>query len=181
MRTLGLLLSIILWIGTAVPARAQTIEVLGQGLIPGTTTVYTCTQLSEFPPFCPSQTSPDVFHFFVTETVDIDALSIGHAFFSEQIGNFAFADFSIALIGKDQWGNYLFEGQDLTIYEGVDWRACFDTRPCTEDEGTFSAPTFSVAQVSPALVPEPATWLSMLLGFAAMGFALRRNSLKVVA
>jgi hypothetical protein len=176
MRILGLwLLLIVLWIGAAIPAQAALVTVNGTGVIPGTTTHYTCTQFPEYPPYCPSQQSPDSFFLNVVVTVDTDALTGSPARFGEQVGFFYFAQFSIVLNGIDQWGNYLFEGRDLTIEGTSNLHPCFGGHPCTWDHSSFAASTFSVIQTLPAPVPEPATWVIMLLGFAAIGLKMRRS------
>ena len=176
MRTLRLwLLWIVLWIGAAIPAQAALVTVNGTGVIPGTTTHYTCTRSPAGQPDCTGEQSPDSFFFHVLVTVDTDALTGSPARFGEQVGTFYFAQFSIALIGIDQWGNYLFEGRDLTIEGYSDHRPCLFGPPCTYDYSRFAASTFSVLQISPAPFPEPMTWVIMLLGFAAIGLKMRRD------
>ena len=179
MRTFRLwLLLIVLWIGAAIPAQAALVTVNGTGVIPGTTTHYTCTRSPAGLPDCSVQQSPDSFFFQVLVTVDTDALTGSPARFGQQVWPFDssyFAQFSIALIGIDQWGNYLFEGQDLTIEGSSDHRPCVFGPPCTYDHSRFAASTFSVLQISPAPVPEPMTWMIMLLGFTAIGLKMRRE------
>jgi hypothetical protein len=46
----------------------------------------------------------------------------------------------------------------------------------TRESGTATAATFQVFQISPAPVPEPTTWAMMLIGFGAVGGAMRRAS-----
>jgi PEP-CTERM motif len=46
--------------------------------------------------------------------------------------------------------------------------------------GTINIGTATVAGLAPtAAVPEPSTWLMMLLGFAGLGFAFRQSRRKV--
>lgn len=178
MRTLRLwLLLIVLWIGAAIPARAALVTVNGTGVIPGTTTFYTCTRSPAGLPDCSGQQSPELFFFDVVVTVDTDALTGSPARFDQQVGTWGFygAQFSIALIGIDQWGNYLFEGQDLTIEGSSHHLPCFSGPPCTFDYSRFAASRFSVLQIAPAPVPEPMTWVIMLLGFAAIGLKMRHD------
>ena len=179
MRTLGPILKAIFALAIGIlaagPADATIVVVLGSGTALGTTTTYTCTQFPNVPPNCPSTTSPDQFPFNFTVSVDTDALAIAPASFSSvQVGIFYFADFSIALVGTDQWGNYLFQGQGLTVQGTSNLHPCFNgVYPCTGDSSTFSAPIFAVQQLQPPPVPEPATWLTMLVGFALLRTLLR--------
>ncbi len=157
-------------------AKAKQVEVIASGLIPGTTTTYTCAQFPDAAPSCPSVTEPGTFNFSTVETVDTNALAIAPATFSGvQVGSFYFADFTIALQGTDQWGNYLFEGQNLTINGTSNLHPCSSGYPCTFDQSTFAAPTFSVRQFLPTPVPEPGTWMTMLLGFATLALAMRHS------
>lgn len=170
------LLGALLWIGAASPAQATTVLVGGWGNIPGTLTTYTCTEFPESPPDCPSVTKPATWHFSIQETVDPAALALAPASFDEQIGTFAFAGFSIALIGTDRWGNDAFQGQNLDIVYLSNLHPCFDfDYPCEWVHGDFSAATFSVRQISPAPVPEPGTWVMLLLGFGGVGFVVRHK------
>lgn len=181
MRTLNAFLAFILAIGLGLAAEvradAAVVLVAGTGSAPGSTTIYTCSQFPEFPPNCPSVTTPQNFQFFIPVIVDTDALATGPASFSGvQIGSFYFADFSIALAGMDQSGNNLFEGQNLLIQGTSNLHPCFNlVYPCTADRSTFSTPTFLVQQISPAPVPEPATWLTTLTGFISLGAWMRRR------
>ena len=63
---------------------------------------------------------------------------------------------------------------DLAAYDAIGWNVNFDVL-------ANSGYRFSTAQVYRALapVPEPATWLTMILGFGLMGYSLRRRSAKV--
>ncbi|QNP43886.1 PEPxxWA-CTERM sorting domain-containing protein [Sphingomonas daechungensis] len=174
------IVAVALGIGTAAPSAASVIWVNGHGDVPGTTTTYICSQtpFPSAPPACPSTQIAWSFPFSVTVAVDPDALTLAPASFHNlQVGNFFFADFSIALLGLDQWGNYIFEGQDLSISGTTNLHPCFGgADPCTIDMSAFSGRTFTVEQIDPKPVPEPTTWLTMLLGFVAIGSLLRRTS-----
>lgn len=169
------ILVMLLGLAFARPVDATVILVAGNGTALGSTTTYTCTQFPQSPPNCPSTTTPGTFDFYIPVSVDTDALAIAPVSFSDvQIGIFYFADFTIALVGTDQWGNYLFQGQDLFIQGTSNLHPCFNgVYPCTGDRSTYFASTFPIQQVSPAAVPEPATWSSMLLGFLSVGWLLR--------
>lgn len=62
---------------------------------------------------------------------------------------------------------------DLAAYDAIGWNVNFNVL-------ANSGYRFSTAQVYRALapVPEPATWLTMILGFGLMGYSLRRRSAK---
>jgi hypothetical protein len=42
-------------------------------------------------------------------------------------------------------------------------------------ETSLTAPTFRVFQLNPTVVPEPATWAMMLVGFGAVGYSMRKQ------
>ncbi|MHC9419741.1 PEPxxWA-CTERM sorting domain-containing protein [Sphingomonas citri] len=65
----------------------------------------------------------------------------------------------------------------LQTYEGTNF--LFTQATPASNGGTetrLSASTFSVRQIFPAPVPEPATWAMMILGFGAIGYAMRRKT-----
>lgn len=163
--------------GVAVPARAALVEVAGQGWIPGTVTTYTCPDDSALPPFCPYTTVKDRWHYSIDEIVDTEALASGPASFNEQTGPFFWEMFDIALVGTDRWGNYAFEGQNLSAGGIEDPHGCIGPDyPCQLTYYNYAAATFPLHQIVPAPVPEPGTWMLMLLGFGAVAEVLRRNS-----
>lgn len=55
-------------------------------------------------------------------------------------------------------------------------RNCSGAVPCLNYSTNLSAATFSVRQLFPGVsaVPEPGTWATMLIGFGAIGSAMRR-------
>jgi hypothetical protein len=71
-----------------------------------------------------------------------------------------------------QNGNGLLVGPLTTDTDFV------STAGISQPGGTFSSPTQFVplyADGAPGGVPEPGTWAMMLVGFASIGFALRRR------
>jgi hypothetical protein len=56
---------------------------------------------------------------------------------------------------------------------GIDFR--FTRATIGVSATVLSAPTFRVFQLSPGVVPEPATWAMMLVGFGAVGYSMRKR------
>lgn len=60
---------------------------------------------------------------------------------------------------------------NIPILANTPYRVLFQGTPGTEN-GSFGA----ALSFTPSAVPEPATWAMMLLGFGAVGFAMRRKN-----
>jgi len=143
----------------AVPAQAAVIvqiDAFASGTV--TTTRGPCGEK----PFCTEVTQlSDTFRF--EQSVD---LAIGQSirFTSGANGNAGVRGGTITRTGA---GTY--SGTDFQFTRSVQLNNGGSTTLLT-------ASTFSVRQIIPAPVPEPATWAMMILGFGAIGYAMRRKT-----
>lgn len=65
-------------------------------------------------------------------------------------------------------------GTNFHYFENIqDGRGC--SGDCVISSTTLDAATFSVRQLVPSPVPEPATWAMMIIGFGLVGGAMRRR------
>lgn len=77
---------------------------------------------------------------------------------------------TITRVADDRYGNQAFAGSNF-LYERF-----IQPDSAGHAQGTtLKAATFTVRQIIPAPVPEPATWALMILGFGAVGYTMRRQ------
>lgn len=79
---------------------------------------------------------------------------------------------TITRVADDRYGNQAFVGSNF-LYSRLTYP---DTMGHAQDT-TLKAATFTVRQIIPAPVPEPATWMTMILGFGVVGYAMRRRTI----
>lgn len=82
---------------------------------------------------------------------------------------------TITRSGYDTYGNVAYLGSNFSYVRSV----LIGGTPSTATGAILtrlSAASFTVHQTIPAPVPEPATWLTMILGFGAIGYAMRRKT-----
>lgn len=143
------------------PAHAATIfQISGtaQGVIKG---VVPC----EIMTWCPEEEKPftHVFNFTVTAEPNSQGL---YNFTHGPSTNAGVHQVSLRALGEG-----LFEPISLTYYQGH----C-QIAPGSQCERSASTTQFSITEIIPGAVPEPATWAMMILGLGAIGWGLRRRS-----
>lgn len=106
-----------------------------------------------------------------SNTIDVTGLKIGQSI-SFQYGpnaNDGVRSGTITRVGFDSYGNMSYAGTNFQFSRTQ------LAPPAGARETLLTADTFTVRQVIPAPVPEPATWMMMIIGFAAVGYATRRK------
>lgn len=78
---------------------------------------------------------------------------------------------TITRVADDRYGNQAFLGTNFTYSRFVQPNSMGHAQ-----DTTLKAATFIVRQIIPAPVPEPGTWMTMILGFGAIGYAMRRKT-----
>lgn len=143
-----------------VPANAATF--LLSGTVTGTARGIVACEAG----MCPSETPyTDTFSFYVDLPLlpDLSTYSFPYTGPSANAGGYEGSFRSI--------GNGQYEGISIT-YSRASGSCSVGNLMCSVDAG---AREFSVLQVSPPPVPEPMTWMLMLLGFGAIGGAMRHR------
>ena len=75
-------------------------------------------------------------------------------------------------IGSNTLANMMYKSETVTFTAGASNTLSF----ASQDAGAFGP---VIGNVSISAVPEPSTWVMMLLGFAGLGFAFRQSRRKV--
>jgi subtilisin-like proprotein convertase family protein len=75
--------------------------------------------------------------------------------------------------------DFLVDGTDLGLFNGENGNGVWslymlDNKPL--DKGSFASVTLSLTAARPPAVPEPASWVLLIAGFAMAGAALRRRN-----
>lgn len=160
----------------ASPADATTlVTVAADTYLPGTTTIMTCDYFAQS---CSSDTQPSTFHFVWFSTEDLDLLATGPHSYQANFGPTLQEYVTISLGGLDQWGNSILNA-GVQVFASSNPHSCIGFGPnvphCTTDMSSYYG-SFQLTQIIPAPLPEPGTWAMLLLGFAAVGIALRRKA-----
>lgn len=146
--------------------------------------------LTQSPDPCTSSDVVCVYAF--NSLVGAGAFSESAAFTLPQLGGFAGALINIALAGNGDiefTRVYISNGgtdYDFTITNGVLSQAEIQTQLgggnyTLNVEGTASTIAGYGGNLTFTAVPEPGTWALFILGFGALGFAMRRRNAKVTA
>lgn len=153
-------------------ASAQTILAHSFGAATGTQTVITCT-------FgvvgCSEETTPFTYNFDYLDTLDLSAGPVFNLGRNELGNSFTgpVTTYQVLFLGYAPDGSLLLEGRDFDLEQGPG-RVCpsgpTPDHPCIGVIRTATLASFTVASA-----PEPSTWAMMLLGFIAVGGALRRG------
>jgi len=155
----------------AAPANAATIfDVSGSGLFTKTT-LYGSNQ-ADWPPSCAG------FYFCGTSEAILWSFHLGAVEGESEDGtNWTFSAYD-AVTRESIFGSAVYLGNGA--YQGTSLVYLKTSIPPfgpSNLDVVINGPTtnFSITQISPAAVPEPATWAMMLLGFGAIGAAMRRR------
>lgn len=119
-------------------------------------------------PVCPSETFSSTDIFFASSIFGSSTDGVTFTFSQTVLNSGTFAQ--VSGIAK-----YLGDGAYLgTLLNYATVPHCtIHTPVCETVSGSIAS--FSIRQTNPAPVPEPATWALMLLGFGAIGWAMRRH------
>lgn len=158
----------------SVPADAQDIDLIVDA--PVTETTYTCVMALARCSSVSSETTFPLQIYFMAPTVwepgeIVESYSDTYPeIYSEWWG---LASYDVIYVAADHAGNHLFEVTNLDFDAYNNRYPCPGGGDCTYSEVTATNETIRL--YDPSAVPELATWAMMLVGFCAIGFALRRR------